>query len=268
MGNRPRPINKPSDASSPAGLDRSALSWQRMPTSSTSGPRGATEIIVLAAGRGSRLGSVTDTTAKPMLRLGGRPLIERLIGEVARFEANRFRIVVGYRAEQIIDYLGSGERYGVTIEYTFCRELGSSELALSTALATSDSCRTVSLCADDLLTATHLEALFSGQPRGGLFLTRRVSTSPLPRVHCTANGRIIAVTRALEDPIITYNFAMDTRLLRDWASARVSHVPDPLVTSLSPMLAEYPFGAVDATETPGVNTPEDLEKLLEQHRHL
>lgn len=238
-----------------------------MPMPSTPGPRGGTEVIVLAGGRGSRLGALTDTTAKPMLRLEGKPLIERLLCRVARFEADRFKIVVGYCAQQIMDYLGSGERFGVRIEYSFYYDVGSSEGALIAALTNSDSRRTVSLCADDLLSAAQLQALFAVPPRGGLFLTRRVPASPLPRVRCTTDGRITAVTQDPDDPIITYNFAMDTGLLRDWAGTQVSRIPEPLVAALPPMLADYPFSALDATDALGVNTPEDWERALAQHRH-
>ena len=58
--------------------------------------------VIMAAGFGSRLRPLTDTTPKPLLRVGGQPMIENLIEAL---HANRIReiyIVVGYLKEQFL----------------------------------------------------------------------------------------------------------------------------------------------------------------------
>ncbi len=74
--------------------------------------------MILAAGRGKRMGSLTENTPKPLLKVGGRCLIE---WQIARLEQAGFKDIVinlGYLGEQIANYLGDGGRYGVAIEYS------------------------------------------------------------------------------------------------------------------------------------------------------
>ena len=74
--------------------------------------------MILAAGRGERMRPLTDHTPKPLLRVGGKRLIEYHLEALA---AAGFREVVINHAHlggQIEQALGDGERYGVTIHYS------------------------------------------------------------------------------------------------------------------------------------------------------
>lgn len=74
--------------------------------------------MILAAGRGERMGVLTEKTPKPLLRAGDNYLIEHVIKNLVK--ANIFEIVinVSYHGEQIKAALGNGERYGVSIVYS------------------------------------------------------------------------------------------------------------------------------------------------------
>ena len=73
--------------------------------------------IVLAAGKGTRLLPLTLAMPKEMIRIGVKPVIEHVI-EVLRAGGIRdVLIVVGRKKEAIMDYLGSGERFGMNIYY-------------------------------------------------------------------------------------------------------------------------------------------------------
>jgi len=74
--------------------------------------------MILAAGRGERLRPITDTTPKPLLRVRGRPLIERHIVTLARAGVKRIVVNLAWLGSQISDYLGDGARYGVAIHYS------------------------------------------------------------------------------------------------------------------------------------------------------
>ncbi|MEE9175894.1 MAG: sugar phosphate nucleotidyltransferase [Thermodesulfobacteriota bacterium] len=75
--------------------------------------------VILAAGKGRRL---SQTSPKPLTYLLGHTLIERTILSAKEHGITDFVIVVGYRGKEIIDYLGSGKRLGVGIQYVENRE--------------------------------------------------------------------------------------------------------------------------------------------------
>jgi N-acetyl-alpha-D-muramate 1-phosphate uridylyltransferase len=74
--------------------------------------------MILAAGRGERLRPMTDTMPKPMLRVRGQPLIERLVIALARAGMERIVINLAWLGARISEYLGDGARYGVSIVYS------------------------------------------------------------------------------------------------------------------------------------------------------
>jgi len=61
--------------------------------------------IILAAGKGTRLKPLTDTTPKPMLKIMGRPLLEHIIERLPE-AIDELVIITGYKEEQIKDYFG------------------------------------------------------------------------------------------------------------------------------------------------------------------
>jgi dTDP-glucose pyrophosphorylase len=78
--------------------------------------------LILAAGRGKRLGNITDSANKCMLMLGGRPILEYNIERAIEIEEiDEILIVVGYRAEDIINRYGI-EYKGKRINYVIQNE--------------------------------------------------------------------------------------------------------------------------------------------------
>ena len=74
-------------------------------------------VVIMAGGRGRRLGSLTDECPKPMLKIGGRPILETLIELLTTFGFFDFTISVHYLKERIIDHFGDGSSRGVSIDY-------------------------------------------------------------------------------------------------------------------------------------------------------
>jgi MurNAc alpha-1-phosphate uridylyltransferase len=74
--------------------------------------------MILAAGRGERMRPLTDTTPKPLLCVGGEPLIHRLALALARAGMERLVVNLAWLGEQIRAYLGDGARYGLAIAYS------------------------------------------------------------------------------------------------------------------------------------------------------
>ena len=74
--------------------------------------------MLLAAGRGERMGTLTATQPKPLLTIGDRALIEHHIVRLAASGIDELVINLSYRGSEIRKRLGDGGRFGVSIEYS------------------------------------------------------------------------------------------------------------------------------------------------------
>ncbi len=74
--------------------------------------------MILAAGRGERMRPLTDTTPKPLLRIGGQTLIEHQIHKLSQAGFRELVINHAHLGEQIVEALGDGSSYGVNIQYS------------------------------------------------------------------------------------------------------------------------------------------------------
>ncbi|GAF87882.1 unnamed protein product, partial [marine sediment metagenome] len=73
--------------------------------------------LIIAAGEGSRLGNLTKDKPKPLVRLLGLSLVERVILTAKEVGIDEFIIVIGYLGQRVKEKLGNGNRYGVKIVY-------------------------------------------------------------------------------------------------------------------------------------------------------
>ena len=95
--------------------------------------------MILAAGRGERMRPLTDQMPKPMLKVGGKPLV---VWHIERLRDAGFTHIVinhAHLGEQIEAALGNGAAFGVSVEYS--REVSALETAggIATALPLIDS---------------------------------------------------------------------------------------------------------------------------------
>ena len=72
---------------------------------------------ILAGGFGKRLRPYTEDLPKPLINVVDKPILEWQIEWLKRYGVNEFVLLVGYRKERIIEYLGSGSRLGVRVTY-------------------------------------------------------------------------------------------------------------------------------------------------------
>ena len=73
--------------------------------------------VILAAGEGSRMRPLTYTRPKVMLPIANKPILEHLLIEAREAGIREFIFIVGYRDEQVRNYFGNGEKWGVNIAY-------------------------------------------------------------------------------------------------------------------------------------------------------
>jgi MurNAc alpha-1-phosphate uridylyltransferase len=74
--------------------------------------------MILAAGRGKRLRPLTDENPKPLIEVGGKPLIVHHIDALVAAGVTELVINVAWLGQQIIDYLGDGATFGASIQYS------------------------------------------------------------------------------------------------------------------------------------------------------
>src|SRR5688572_1662376 len=74
--------------------------------------------MILAAGRGERMGALTAVQPKPLLMVGDRSLIEHHVVRLAASGVNELVINLSYRGSEIRKRLGDGSRFGVSIAYS------------------------------------------------------------------------------------------------------------------------------------------------------
>lgn len=81
------------------------------------------QALILAGGLGTRLRSVINDKPKPMAAVNDKPFIEYQIEFLKRYGVGHLILCVGYLYEQIQAYFGSGEKWGIRIEYSIEKEL-------------------------------------------------------------------------------------------------------------------------------------------------
>jgi dTDP-glucose pyrophosphorylase len=74
-------------------------------------------VLIMAGGLGARLGELTRNLPKPLVRIGGRPILEMLIRDLAQQGFRRIILAVNYKAELIEQHFSTGQRFGVQIDY-------------------------------------------------------------------------------------------------------------------------------------------------------
>ncbi len=74
--------------------------------------------VVLAGGVGSRLQPLTNELPKPLVPVGGKPVIELLLTRLKQSGVSTVHLAVHHFADQLKAQLGNGERFGLSIQYS------------------------------------------------------------------------------------------------------------------------------------------------------
>ncbi len=78
--------------------------------------------VILAGGRGTRLAPFTTVLPKPLLPVGGYPILEIVIRQLKKFGFTDITIAVGYLSHLIETYFGDGSKFGVNVAYSAEKE--------------------------------------------------------------------------------------------------------------------------------------------------
>lgn len=74
-------------------------------------------VVLMAGGLGARLGELTSSTPKPMLKVGDKPILEIVIENLKEHGFSNFVLAVNYKAEIIENYFKDGSDFGIQISY-------------------------------------------------------------------------------------------------------------------------------------------------------
>jgi len=149
------------------------------------------QAVILAAGEGQRLRPFTVTKPKAMLSIADKPILQYVVEALAQNGIRQIVIVVGYRREQVFDYMGSGEKFGVDIVYiTQERQLGTAHALAQVKGAVTD--EFLVLPGDNLIEAATIARFATVKPNA--LLVKKVAN--------TARYGVVTVERELVTNIV------------------------------------------------------------------
>jgi NDP-sugar pyrophosphorylase family protein len=129
--------------------------------------------IVLAAGKGERLKSLVNVVPKPMLKVNGKPVLEYNINWLRDYGIKDIYINLHYLPDVIRNYFGHGERFGVSITYSYENELlgtaGAVRKIISDYQGNDSSSSFLVVYGDNLVSGFNLNSIFTyHESKGGV----------------------------------------------------------------------------------------------------
>ena len=73
--------------------------------------------VIMAGGMGKRLNPQTENCPKPMLQVGGKPILEHIINHAKSEGFNKFVLAINYLGHMRVEYFGDGSKFGIQIAY-------------------------------------------------------------------------------------------------------------------------------------------------------
>lgn len=203
------------------------------------------QAVILAAGEGQRLRPFTVTKPKAMLSIAGKPILQYVVESLARNGIRSIIIVVGYRREQIFDYLGAGEQFGVKIDYiTQEKQLGTAHALARVKAVVED--EFLVLPGDNLIEAETIAQFIAVEPNA--VLLKKVEDTTRYGVVTTEDGMvkdIVEKPKEAKSDVINTGIYAFSREVFSFTEAELD-IPDVL----NSMLAQgYSIGAQETDGT-------------------
>ena len=150
--------------------------------------------VIMVGGAGSRLEPLTDSVPKPMLPIGGTPLLRRIVDHVKGHGIRRVTMALGYLGEQIVEYFGDGAEMGLEIDYVHEEKPMGTAGALG--MVSRDAARPLLVMNGDILTGLNIRSMAFAHKESGATMTiaSRVHQQEIPYgVFNLIDGRVVAV---------------------------------------------------------------------------
>jgi NDP-sugar pyrophosphorylase family protein len=128
--------------------------------------------VIMAGGKGARLHPVTKYLPKPMIKVAGRPILERLVLHLVSCGVTRIYLAINYLGHMIEEHFGNGANLGCSIEYLRENEPLGTGGALSLLPEISDN--PLLVMNGDLIMQANVERMLHLHNEGGFFATMGV----------------------------------------------------------------------------------------------
>ncbi len=181
------------------------------------------QAVILAAGEGRRLRPFTVTKPKAMLSIAYKPILGHVIEALALSGIRDIVLIVGYKKEQVYDYIGYGEKFGIKVTYvTQEQQLGAAHALAQAKPVVNDEFLLVP--GDKLLDADTLVGFLNVKPDA--VLVKRVDDPARYSVVCVEGGLIKSIMEKPEGSCLAntgiyafskdvFNYIEDELTLRD-----------------------------------------------------
>ncbi|MBI3506472.1 MAG: nucleotidyltransferase family protein [Proteobacteria bacterium] len=176
-------------------------------------------VVLMAGGEGRRLRPLTENMPKPMLPVGGRPILETILSAFIDQGFGHFYISVNYRGDLIREHFGDGSRWGAHIDYLDESEPLGTAGALS--LLPEKPREPVFVMNADLLTRVNFEAMLDYHVTAGAAATMCVREYGVEVPFGVVEFSGDRITRLVEKPTNTFFINAGIYLLSPEAVARV-----------------------------------------------
>ncbi len=152
-------------------------------------------VVLMAGGQGKRLGELTKDCPKPLLKVGGKPILETIVENFAEAGFRNFWLSINYKAEMVENHFGDGSKWGLNIQYL--RETEPLGTAGALSLLPEPQPHTLLVMNGDILTKISPRALLESHENSGAPATMAVKTYemqvPYGVIVQDATGRILGI---------------------------------------------------------------------------
>lgn len=223
------------------------------------------QAVILAAGRGSRMGKLTEERPKPMLEVNGKTLLEHKF-DVLPDDVDEIIIVVGYLANTIKEKFGDNYK-GKKVTYVTQENIvGGTADALWQAKDLLHGSFVV-MMGDDLYSQEDIQALRAHE---WALLVQRVADTGVGGKIITENGNIVDIIEGNsggEGAVSTNLFVLDPRIFEYPQVPKSKNSKElglPQTVLAASKTSGIPFVMVEATQWIQITNPDDLERAAKE----
>jgi dTDP-glucose pyrophosphorylase len=219
--------------------------------------------VIMVGGRGERLRPYTDKVPKPLLKVGGMPIVERIIRSAAAAGVEKVYLAVNYKAEAFEEELGDGKRLGVELVYVRERKALHTAGALSLLPEIPDA--PLFVTNGDIITTVDLRSLFDfhWHHGGAITVCGAEHRTYVPYgVLRTAEHHLLGIAEKPErlDFVSAGMYVLQPEVLRFVPPETEMGMPDLIADVLTEGLPVHVFPMLEGWFD--IGSPEEFEKVL------